>query len=193
MYKYVRHIYYRNRLTAKYIAIDPGIRNIGWCYASYSPYQLLDIGHATYTKIVDNNDNDLRLVHIAKLIERLIIKYSPDFIVVEKIKFITGKYSFSECLLIKAVGVIENEILKHNITLISLGNKTSQVILFGKSQIKSNKENMQQYVINNGDICLNKAMKSIISQRKHRDISDAIFISYATYISILEYKKLYDL
>ena len=193
MYKYVKHIYCRNKLHAKYVTIDPGIRNIGWCYASYSPYSLLDIGHATYAKVLDDNDNDLRLVLVAQLIEMLILKYTPDFVVMEKIKFITGKYSFSECLLIKAIGIIECTVLKHNITLISLGNRTSQVIIFGKSKIKSNKENMQQYVLYNDNIFIRPDMKNTISQKKYRDISDAIFISYAIYISILEYKKLYDL
>ena len=192
MYKYIRYIY-RQHTNAKYITIDPGIRNIGWCYALYSPYKILDIGQVSYEKVVDIHDNDLRLTLISSLIERLIINYKPDFIVIEKIKFIKGKYSFSECLLLKAVGIIEHEILRNNITLISLGNKTSQSIVFGKSQLKSNKENMYRYIANNKNIFINEKIKKIIDKKKYRDISDAIFISYAIYMSIIKYKKLYDL
>ncbi|AOP70704.1 Crossover junction endodeoxyribonuclease RuvC [bacterium AB1] len=192
--KYLYIIYIEKFLQKKYfsyITIDPGARNIGWSFASiYKNNHIIhDYGSFIYIRKQIDIVSDNRFKYIYDSIENLILKYNPDFIVIEKNNYISNKYMHGEQILLRSIGAINTCLNHHTKYVVEISNIKAKSIIHDYYNVKiKNKNDIKQFVMENivnNNVFLKNKKKDKLSQ----DIIDALFFSVTIFCSYLEYKN----
>ena len=161
-----------------YLSIDPGLSNIGWCVVTFKEFKVISFGRLTMNLEKDQYGVDVRIKKIYEYIEALIIKYDIKIVCIEKISFSSGRFSFAENSLLKAIGIISASIMCNNCELFEINNRKAQSFLLDKAR-SLNKQLIFEYVQKLIDNKVTNADKKKIFTKSKNDICDSFFIAYA--------------